>query len=358
MSLRVDFALARLAARRTLHPGVLATLAVVSFLALRHDFSPRVAGFDDVDGAFGRGLDRSGTWLALCAGVAPILVHRAAGTIGAWRTRDADWLAPRALGRASILVSTWLGIAVPCIALAVAIAALVELRVDGAGPTLRAAGSLPGPAPGWIDGGSPRAWRIDSARVPAQDGARVSLELGLGAGAGPAAHIDLRCTRGSETSSARVAIGTRGRVELVLPRGHGDLEFALAITDPDARALVLSDALELWLPIPSERAASLALAARLALALLAWTALALGFGAWLSAPTATGLVAALWIALWLADGAPAWIPGADAFDALATIGRGRAPTQPALREIAATIACVAVGLGLARAGLHHWRRAR
>lgn len=358
MSLRVDFALARLAARRTLQPGVLATLAVVSFLALRHDFNPSVTGFDDVDGAFGRGLDRSGTWLALCVCVAPILVHRAAGTIGAWRTRDADWLAPRALGRASILVSTWLGIAAPCIALAVVIAALVELRVDGAGPTLRAAGSLPGPAPGWIDSGSPRSWRIDAARVTAQDGARVSLELGLGAGAGPTAHVHFHGTRGSEASSARVAIGTRGEVELVLPRGQGDVELALTITDPDARALVLSDTLELWLPVPSERTSSFALATRLALALLAWTALALGFGAWLSAPTATGLVAALWIALWLADGAPSWIPGADGFDALATIGRGRAPAQPAWRELAATFACVAVGLGLARAGIHHWRRAR
>jgi hypothetical protein len=118
---------------------------------------------------------------------------------------------------------------------------------------------------------------------------------------------------------------------------------------------VLSDAVELWIPGASDRASGVEILIRILLALAVWAALALGLGAWVSPSIAALAIFTAWITAWLADVAPAWLPGADLWDALSITGMGRVPAALDPRAFAVGALLALVGLVLAAAGLRSWR---
>lgn len=131
-----------------------------------------------------------------------------------------------------------------------------------------------------------------------------------------------------------------------MPAGDGPVDFELTLTDEHARGFVVSRALSLWRPVHGSEAAR-GIAARVALALSAWVALAFGLGAWLRAPLVALVLAATWVATWWSDEAPRWLAGGDLARALATVGEGRAAAPVDVTDGLATAACIALGLALA-----------
>jgi hypothetical protein len=409
---RFSARLATLALRRTLAPGVLLWTAALAVILAMNDWSTDVialdAGDDSSGAAVSSGLARQGLWSGFCIALMPMIVIRAASAVGRWRSRgEVDWLGSRAAGRLTIATSTTCGVVLGAWFLVVAWWTLVATctpRVDG---SFQLAGSVPAPGAVWVDGTHARSWSVElppnvreaqsavremssgasdvpaaareqaliardapsSARdVPADaherppttrlSGARVRVELGLGAGAGPATEVLLRARSHGETTTARMHIGTRGAIEVVLPDAADDVvvELELSVSDPDARVLVLSDAAQVWIPVASASAADRAIALRLCVASCAWIALAFGFGAWISAASAALCVIALWIAAWLADAPCAWVPGIDLPEALAIAARGRVPPELDPRAYAGAFVALACGLALAASGLARWRR--
>jgi hypothetical protein len=151
-------------------------------------------------------------------------------------------------------------------------------------------------------------------------------------------------------------IGTRSDIEIELPRGPGDIEFALACGSEGERVFLLSQRGELWIPVESGRSASSALLARDAASVAVWLALAIGFGGWMSAASATALILALMIPAWMSVEPSAVWPGGDLFGALAIVGGGRVPSAIDARSIACAALLVVAGIGLARWSIVQWRR--
>ena len=349
--------LVALAARRALAPGVLAILAAVLVLALRADWGGAGGGAEHA-----RASTREAAGSILLLAIVPLLLVRAARTVGAWRSGEGDWLGSRAAGRRTILVSTWIGTWIGgAIVLAIAFAA-IELSVGSLGSgarSLRRSGEIALPKPAWIEPGSPSAWTTGEDESDWPEGARARVELAFGAGSGASAEISLRARRdsppGERLASARIA--SRGTVEVEIPPGTGPLSFEIACERPGARAYVASDAMEVWEPGARESAAGLEIFLRLALALGAWTALAIGLGAWMRPATAVLALLAAWIPAWLADRAPPWLPAADLWTALATAGEGRVPEAPDPRALAVLAALAALGVAIGAASLSRWRAA-
>ncbi len=364
-----------LAFRRSLAPAVLGSWAVLAFLLLQRDWAGENAlieagaGGGDA-GALARGMTREGVWTVLVLAIVPLLIARAARTVSTWRAGEAEWLGSRSAGRGTILVSTWLGTWSGATALLALSFLAIELRagpVGAGGPSLRRAGEIAVPPATWIEANAPLAWTAPDPRERAPAGARVRIELGFGAGSGASTEIDFRARRervnrgrdgANDETGERITRGrmaSRGFVEVELPPGPGDLRLELSCERAGARAFVISDAGELWVPCASERAAGAGIFVRLLLALAAWIGLALGLGAWVSAPTAALALLAAWIPAWLGDRAPAWLPGADLWDALEVAGSGRVPAAFDLRSLALAAALAAFGLVLGAAGLRRWR---
>lgn len=356
----LNLPLARLAARRALAPIVIAIAAAAVLLALRGDWGGGSEGLAAESGggavALARASAREGVLSIAILAVVPLLALRAARIVADWRKGEGDWLGSRSASRWTVLASTWLGtwaggaalIAVACLA--------IELGIGSNGSTLRRAGEIALPPAAWITSEAPSAWtaREDESRWP--EGSRARVELGFGAGSGASAEIRFRARRGEgaeRLSSARIA--ARGSVEVEIPAGSGPLELEIACARAGARAFVVSDVVEVWEPGASEASASLEILVRVALALLAWSALAIGFGAWVSPPTAALALFAAWIPAFLADRPPAWMPAADLWSALEIAGAGRVPHAIAPGSIAVAIALAAIGLRIGAAGLRSWR---
>jgi len=150
-------------------------------------------------------------------------------------------------------------------------------------------------------------------------------------------------------------IGGRTSCEIELPPGAGPVVLRLERLGPGAGVALVGD-VAATASAASERLASVAVALRCWLALCAWSALALGLGAWFSAPTAAAGTLAIAVATWMAESAPAWLPGRDLGAALVAVGEGLVPAWPTLPALGAAAACVVLGLGLGAAGLRRWRR--
>jgi hypothetical protein len=361
---RFSVRLCALALRRALAPGTLVWAALLAAILATNDWSSDAIALDAGGGApsdaVRGGLARQGLWAGFCLALMPMLVIRAAGTIGRWRSKgEVDWLGARAATRLSIAGSTVCGTLLGAWGLVFAWWALVAATGTGAAAALQLAGTIPAPGSSWVDGMHARAW---TARVPdvAQGvGTRVRIELGLGAGAGPAAEVVLRASRATRDGATAVAstrIGTRGMIEVELPSSGGEVELELSVSDPEARVLVLSESAEVWIPVASASAADRAIALRLCVASCAWLALAFGFGAWISTPSAALGVIALWIAAWLADTPCAWIPGVDLPETLGIASQGRVPAALDPRAYIGALVALVAGIALAAAGLRHWRR--
>ena len=347
--------LARLALRRALAPGVLAAWVVLLLLLLPREWAGsnalvEAAGEGADPESVGRGMVRAGVWTMLAIAVLPLLVARAARVVAVWRAGEADWLGSRTTGRGAILASTWIGTWLGGALLLAASCGAIELRAGAGEPTLRRAGRLAIPATGWITARAPLRWTAEDA--PA--GGRARVEFGFAGDSGSAAEVVFRARRGSSERSSTARSSSRGAVEVELPPGSGRVEFEIACSRPGTRAFLASDAAELWTPCASDRAASAEILLRLVLALATWSALAIGLGAWVSAPTAGIALLAAWIPAWFGNAA-AWLPGADLWTALEIAGRGRVPPPIDPRAFAAGAVLAIVGLLLAAAGLRRWR---
>jgi len=360
----VNGGLARLAFRRSLPPAVIAFGAALALLCLPRDWSGAnallQAASEGADPAgLDRGLVRQGVWTVVVLALLPLFVARSTRVVPGWRAGEGEWLGSRVAGRGSILVSTWLGTFAGG-ALVLTVAALaIEFRggyPDQGAASFRRSDTIalpPGTESRWIDASTPLRWRV--AEAP-PDG-RVRVELGFGASSGSAAEIAFRTRRDGEERQSRSRISGRGSVEVEIPPGSGDLELELACTRSGTRSLVISRAVETWVPCASDRLASAGILLRLLLALATWEALAIGIGAWVSAPTAGLFLLAAWSAPWLGGAAPVWLPGADLWAALEDAGRGRVPPFLDPRCLIAGAGLGLLGLGLAAAGLRRWRGA-
>jgi len=351
-----------LALRRALAPVVLAAFVVLLAVSLGTDWAggsaalEATAGSADA-GALARGLERAGTWIVIALAIVPLLVARAARVVPTFRAGEGDWIGSRSLGRPAIAVSMLLGTWAGAAALLLATFAAIEIRAGSPVASFARAGSIPLPAARWIEPGSPLVVAIEDpgGRLPA--GSRVRAELAFGTGSGSASEVVLRASRPASERTASIRLATRGTVEVELPSGPGDLRLEIACPREGSRCFAVSEELELWVPCASDRAAGAQILVRLLAASLAWIGLALGLGAWMSAPSAALLVLAGWIAAWLGDATPAWLPGGDLWSAFDTVGAGRVPEAPDVRTHAVAIASAALGTLLAIVGTRRWRSA-
>lgn len=358
----MNVGLASLALRRALAPVVLGAWAVLLVVSLCFDWAGGGAALEATAGpaeagVLARGLARAGTWLVMALAIVPLLVSRAARVVPTWRAGEGDWIGSRSVGRPALVTSMLLGAWAGAAILLLASFAAIELRAGDAVPSFTRAGSIALPAATWIEPGAPL---VVTARDPGESlpsGSRARVELAFGYGAGSASEVVLRASRHSDQRSASVRLSSRGTVEVELPPGPGDLRLEIACPRSGTRACTVSDELELWTPCTSDRSAGAQILLRLLGASLAWIALALGLAAWMSAPSAALAVLAAWIAAWLGDATPAWLPGGDLWAALDTVGSGRVPAAPDPRSHAIALAMAALGILLGVLGTRRWRAA-
>jgi len=352
--------LACLALRRALSPIVLAAWVVLLAVALSFDWAGGGAALEATAGAadasvIARGWAREGSWLVAALAILPLFVSRAARIVPTWRAGEGDWIGSRSAGRLSVVASMLLGTWAGAAGLLVASFASIELRAGQAIPSFSRAGSIALPEGTWIEPGAPLVVALSDpgARVPT--GSRARVELAFGYGSGSASEVVLGASRASERRSASVRLSSRGTLEVPIPPGAGDLRIEIACPRAGTRACAVSDEIEIWTPCASDRSAGARILLRLLAASLAWIGLALGLAAWMSAASAALAVLSVWIAAWLVDTTPAWLPGGDLWAALDTVGAGRVPAAADPRSHAIALAIAAVGVLLGILGTRRWR---
>lgn len=342
--------LALLSARRTAHALVLAALVLAAWIALGSGTATDLAtgaGVRDGDAAPGAWIEAA--WTAFLALVAPCVVLRAASL----RSRgEYAWASVSRTGRLRGEASRAAGALVAALAIAGAWSAFVALGPSGTGAVPEFAGRTAGPERPLLDHDRPLNWR---AAVPSGAGWRARVEVSLvvsPGGGGEARLVARRVDSATGSGEARALVLPRGGLDVVVPDGTGDVEFELSLPEPGARGYVASDDVTLWREAsPGSPAARVA--ARVALALAAWTVLAFGLGAWLNPLLALGVLASAWCAIWWSDAwtdAPRWLPGASLAQDLAIAAQGRAPAGLAAIEYAAALAAALLGLALCRRG--------
>lgn len=355
--------LASLALRRALSPIVLAAWAILLVVALRFDWTGGSASLEATAGSadagvLARGWTREGSWLVVVLAIVPLLVSRAARVIPTWRAGEGDWIGSRALGRPAIVASTLLGTWAGAAILLLASFAAIEVSAGHAIPSFRRAGSIALPAATWIESGTPLIVTLEDPGASLASGSRARVELAFGYGSGSASEVVLRASRAdSNPRSASVHLASRGTVEVELPPGPGDLRLEIACPRAGTRAFAISDELELWAPCASDRWAGAQILLRLLAASLAWIGLTFGLAAWMSAPSAAFAVLAAWVAAWLGDATPTWLPGGDLWAALDTVGSGRVPAAADPSSHAVALAIAALGVALGVLGTRRWRAA-
>jgi len=356
----LNLGLARLALRRALPPGLVATAVVLAAFFLATTWRPAPLEAEALLGSIdprsaASAIARQGLWAALLATLAPFLVARAALILPGWRRGEVDWLFASASTRTGLALSAYLGLAAAAAIFVVFDAAVAELAAGRAGPGRALAARFATPTV-LLAGDEPIVRGIDLGRSPAGAALRVRILL---VGGGPAADLRLAVravAADGAVHATRARLATSGNLEVTLPRSEGPFELSLERTGGESLVALERDGIELVTPVASERVGSLRLAARSWLALCAMLAVALGLGAWLSAPTAAIGALSLGLAALLAGStvAPA-LPLASLKEALSLTGEGLAAPWPSWRALVASAATIVLGLTLAAAGLRHWR---
>lgn len=353
----MSLALASLTLRRALTPGLCAVSLLLAAGFLTSTWQPHA---QEVEALGTRGhasdLARQGLWTALLATLAPILIARAALVLPRWRRGEVDWLLAARRTRTELVVSTFLGLAAAAALFAAFAGATAELGAGsaGAGRALEARFRTPAQ----VLGSAPLVRRLALGPLPAGAVLRARLQF-----LGGATAVDLKLSAralGSDAAPSAVAsrVFASGVLELPLPPGDGPIELRLERTGETALVALRENGIEVAVPIASARGASVRVAARAWIALIAALAVALGLGAWLSGAAAVaGALALTWISL-LADapGGGKW-PAAALGEALELAGEGLAAPWPSGRSVALAATVVALALLLAERGLEHWRRA-
>jgi hypothetical protein len=302
-----------------------------------------------------RAARRSTAWIVFGCLFVPILFHAAADTGRRWAAGDRDWIGARAVSHACFAASTWLGLWLFGALAAAAVAGLGELAAGGDGPSARRLASLSAPSAILVTADARAAWVLEDGAGALRPGRRLQAELLATPGAGPTAPVAFTCRRrsGGETSRVEGIVSGRTRLELPLPEGGGDVELVLERRGPGCGVAILADSLALFEPVPSERAGSLALLLRVLVWLGAWSAVALGLGAWMRPMAAAALTLALQLPTWSADadGAARLFPGVRLGRALDLVGAGRVPVAPGATELLGLVLLAALGCALAVSGL-------
>lgn len=354
-------ALVLLTLRRVLHPLVLLAFVALASLVTRTRWTPdpELAGLLAFTGglvASPADLAREGTWSALLLAFGPYLVGRAAGSLSHWRRAEIDAVAASGLGRARFALSTWAGHALAAAALVVAAAVAAELAAGGARPelALRGIAASTGHAP---IGTEPDAGRRIEGELEAGDVLRLRIAF-FGGGPAPDLSVELAREEGGERTELELRVGARRVLDVDVPPGKGPLRLRLSRSAPGALLAVEPDGIELLARTgPDRLREALDVPARAWLALVAALSLALGFGAWFSAPTAfLAVLAVVLPALWTQLSWARLLPWPQLERSLAAAGEGVRLAAPPAAAWAAALAGVALGLTLTVSGLASWRR--
>ncbi len=335
--LRVERGLLLLALRRMFPlPVVAATLLVAAGFALAHPASVSAP------------IRRETTWTALALVALPLALHAAASLGRRWRLGDRAWLGSRAVSRGTVALSAWLGTWIGAIALFGGIALLAEVgREDGgARRRLRA---LESPRAALVEPGARTAW--SAGELGDGEGLLLHLALGTAPGSGPTATIRATCTRGAESSTAEALVFGRSSIEVEVPRGHGEVRIEVAKPGPGCTVVLAPGALSLHVAEDRAGLASFELFLRWVLFVGAWTALAMGIGAWMRASVATALALAAALPVLGAGRGAAWLPGADLATALAEAGDGLIPPHAPVIALFGFAVLALSGIALAARGL-------
>ncbi len=344
--------LAGLAARRMLNVGVLCAAGLALWIAAGAGTASDLAqaGSVSVKGARAAAWIE-GAWTAFLALVVPLLLHRAASL----RTPgEVAWTSVSSARGARGSFASVVGASLAVLALTAAWTGVVALGPSRSDTTLAFAGRATGPEHALFDDEHPLVWR---SAVPAGEVLHARVEVSLGISAGGGGEVVFRARRIADDSSetAQTTHGTthvlpRGGVDVEVQSGAGVVEFELALPEDGARGFLASDDVTLW-RVASPDAPALRLAAHVALALLTWTALAFGLGAWMSPLLTLGTLAAVWCAIWWSDAASCtWLPGAGIAEELALVASGRAPSAPTIMNDIVAVSCVAIGCALSSRG--------
>ena len=350
----VSLPLALLSLRRVLPPAAVLILLLAGWAVARGRWDPPQALVPLLETGVGMGgasaLARQGVWTALLALAAPLLVFRSAAVVPAWRRGEVHWLAASPATRLELYASTWLGLALACLMAISIISLSAEAAAGRADAGWQRARALPVP---------------DVVLAPLAARATFTLDPGTSRGAllrvhvqrlsgAPGGEVRLSLARGS--ASARASAMLAGATSLTLPLPAGDGPLTATLECDGEAAVALDGAVEVLVPVGSERRASFVLALRASLALWVACALALGLGACVSAPSAAMLVLSTALLTWL-RGTVLPVPWADLPFALATVGEGIAPDWPGALPWTATLLLVALGALFFTHGLRGWRRA-
>lgn len=342
---------ARLAARRTLPRAlVLATLisGLLAVTTLRTSQTPFESGLDPGATA------RAGAWTLMAIALGPWLVFRAAATVARWRRGEIDWLASTPASRLQLMVSAWFGTFAASLAVVAVVATVAELTVPVDRSTFALRTRLETPERAVIDGSNTLRW---SSAVPeVRPGSKLRLQLAF-VPIEVFADVEWSATRGSERTEVRQRVFSRCALDVDAPSGSGEVTFELARVEGGGIVLFDEPGLAVLEPGASSRASSTALALHCALVLAAWSALALGFGAWMRPTIAFASLAALSFATFVIelDALAAFLPWIELAKAFDSSSRGVVPAWPTWSAYGSTIALVATGLALACAGTRRWR---
>jgi len=324
-----------LAARRTLPPWLLFGLGLWLFLAARTSGGEPLVGGEPEALAALRALIRQDVWSGLFL-AAPLLFHQAA-RLG--RPEAGAWLMPSPsapLARAAALVA---GCGLACALAAALAAAAAELAVPEGGAAWRRARLAPNPTAVLTDSEPSVPWSIDVAERDAS----LRLWTTVALGSGPAVTARFRVTAGGSerTLERRIA----GRTALVLPVPPGPHALTLERVDDGALLVLPPQALEVLVPVASERRAAPCLFGHAFLALATGCALAFGLARRLRPALAAALVLALALLA-----ARASLPLAAWPAAWSELGRGLVPDGPGARAGAASALLTGLGLLLQARG--------
>ncbi len=329
------------------HGSVLLALVAAGFLAYQDGEASALAAANGIRAEpelAGRWIESA--WTAFLVLVVPCLVFRAASL----RTRgEVGWVSVSRTGIAQSELSRAIG-ASTAIALILAVfSAFVGFGPTHAGPVHGFVASANGPATALIADDAPLTW---SATIDEDVDLFASIDVSLSIAAGAGGEVRLRARRRANPASVRegsARVLPRGRVEVDIPRGPGVVEFELSLPEPGARGFVTSEHVELWRVVPAGAVRG-RVAARMAIAVLAWSLLAFGLGAWLRPWLAAGVVAAYALAIQLSDFAPRTFPGAKLAENIAIAADGRAPAPLGALEYLGLALVAFLTLHLARRG--------
>jgi hypothetical protein len=353
-------ALAGLAFRRALTRELV--LAIVVLLVLWPFVLPdahRASPVLDANAAL-LAARREATWFGLAFLLLPVFLYRAAATGRHWNDGDREWLGARPVAPYSIVLGAWFGLWFAGALLAVVVTLWAEQAAKRGGLTHRMVRAVPCLGTTLVGSDERRSWEVEDPGGALRHGRSLRLALATAPGAGPTARVRLTCERTSPTSptsptpersAVEAIVAGRTSFDLALPSGDGGVRLTLEKLGAGCTIVLQPNALRLVEPAAGPSAGARAALGRALLFLGAWTALALGFGTWMSTGTATALLLALLLPSGVATAFGELWPAAGMPGAVSNLGEGLVPAALPAGALVGVLAAAGIGLVLARFGL-------